>query len=59
MWMSKMLIFIAGTSAGFYLCKLSYADLIVCAIFAVVFLVILILGFLFHLGVSDFQEFER
>jgi hypothetical protein len=54
-----MLIFIAGTSAGFYLCKLSYADLIVCAIFAVVFLVILILGFLFHLGVSDFQEFEQ
>jgi len=56
--MSKTIIFITGASAGFILCKLSPTDLIVCTIFVVVFLVILIFGILFSLGVSDFQDFE-
>jgi len=57
--MSKTIVFIVGTSAGFILCKLSSTDLIVCAMISVVLLVIFIIGILFHLGVSDFQEFER
>ncbi len=57
--MCKILIFITGTSAGFYLCKFSSADQIVSAIFAVILLLVFFLGYLFHLGVSDFQEFER
>ncbi len=57
--MSKLFIFLIGTFVGFYLCRLPSADLIVCGILAVFILLIFILGYLFHLGVSDFQEFER
>lgn len=56
--MSKMAIFITGTFVGFLLCKLSSVDRIVCGMLAIILLLILGLGYLFHLGISDFQEFE-
>jgi hypothetical protein len=57
--MAKIISFIMGASAGFYLCKLSSAEQITSAIFAVILFLILVVGYLFHLGVSDFQEYER
>jgi hypothetical protein len=56
--MSKALIFIAGTSAGLYLARLSLTDLLAWMILAGVGVPFLVVGSLFHLGISDFQEYE-
>ncbi|MBL8080485.1 MAG: hypothetical protein JNM55_21115 [Anaerolineales bacterium] len=56
--MAKIISFILGACAGLYLCNLSSAEKIICGIFAVILVLLFVIGYVFHLGVSDFQEFE-
>jgi hypothetical protein len=57
--MSRTLIFITGLGSGFYLCKYFPTERIVLAILLALLLLALIFGYLIHLGISDFQEYEQ
>jgi hypothetical protein len=57
--MSRILIFIIGLGSGFYLCRFFSTEQILSAILIALLLLGSILGYLIHLGVSDFQEYEQ
>ena len=57
--MSKILVFVTGAASGLYLCKFFSIDTIIFSILIVLLLPALLLGYVFHVGISDFQEYEK
>jgi hypothetical protein len=57
--MSRILIFITGLGCGFYLCRSFSTERVILAILITLLLSILIPGYLLHVGLSDFQEYEK
>ncbi len=57
--MAKVFLFTLGLFTSFYLWKCPATHWIIWVLLISAFMLLFILGYLFHLGVSDFQDFEH